>query len=260
MGFFREAFASPALPGRADPLFSWVAPDALIDQTGELRVIDPKTEGKRRLENLLNRRDGPFRSGRLELKRKELSWPWEMRFPTLGLDYGEFGLHKPSFGWQHSSARSYEEVQECFGIRFVLDEHASAGVSIVATREPLNYWLAELKNFRLAAPASAYFEQTLEGVSLRTMANEESSLPYSLRCPSLLKAIYLMLYLDGAFGVRLQKCQSPHCTEYYRVGPRSRDSLYCPPSPGEKQSKCASRASSAMYRERQRNRRDGDAT
>jgi hypothetical protein len=93
-----------------------------------------------------------------------------------------------------------------------------------------------------------------------SVANEEGSLASSWRCPSLLKAVYLMLYLDEVASVRLLKCKAPNCTECFRVGPFSRDSLYCPPAPCKKQSKCASRASSAMYRERQRNRRDGDAT
>ena len=221
-------------------------------------MIDPKTVGKRLLEKLLNKRDGPFRAGRLELKRKELAWPNELRFRTLGLDYGEFGLHKPSFGWQHSSARSYEEVRERFGIRFVLDEHTRAGVSIVATREPLNFWLAELRNFRPTPPGSEYFDQTLEDVRPRAVANAEDGIASSWRCPSLLRAVYLMQFLDEDAKVRLQKCQAPNCPEYYRVGPKSRPSKYCPKEPGEKQSKCTTRATSQRYRERQRERRKSD--
>jgi hypothetical protein len=254
MGFFREAFASPTLPEQAEPLLNWVAPDALIDdRTGELRIIDPKREGTRLLEKLLDQRYGPFGSGRgVELKRKDLTWPDELRFPRLGLDYGEFGLQKPSFGDRHSNACPYEEVQERFGIRFVLDEHAREGVSIIATREPLDFWLAELKSFRPAPPGPAYFDQTLEGVSPRAVANEEGSLDPSWRCPSLLKAVYLMLYLDETAGTRLLKCQAPGCPEYYRVGPRGRESFYCPPPPGRKESRCTSRVTSQRYRERQR--------
>jgi len=252
LGLFREAFTPPALPARADPLFSWVTPDALIDQAGRLDVIDPKTEGKRRLEELLDKRDGPFTAGRFKLKRKEVIWPGELRFPTLGLDYGEFGLHKSPFGWQHSSACSYEEVQERFGIRFVLDEHAPGGVSVIATREPLDIWLAELRAFQPSPPGSEYFDRALDDVPLRAVANEEGSLPFSWRCPSLLKAVHLMLYLDGMFGVKLQKCQAPDCPEYYRVGPRSRESMYCPPPLGKKESACTSRMSTQKLRERQR--------
>jgi hypothetical protein len=255
LGFFGEAFATPLLPARADPSFSWVAPDTLIDQAGKLREIDPKTEGKQLLQELLEERDGPFRWARVKLKGNNLAWPGELRFPILGVDRGEFGLDKPSSGWQHSGTRSYDEVRELFGISFVLDVQARGGVSIVATREPLNFWLAELRKFWPMPPGPAYFDQALEDVSPRAVANEEGGLASSWRCPSLLKAAYLMLYLDEISSVRLLKCQAPNCPEHYRAGPLSRDSLYCPPPPGREQSKCASRASSAMYRERQRKSR-----
>jgi hypothetical protein len=228
----------------------------LIDEAGDLRLIDPKTEGKRLLEEFLNERDGVIRSGRMKLTREDLAWPGELRFPTLGFEYGEFGLIKLSFEAQHSSTLSYEDVRERFGIRFVLDKHARWGVSVVATREPLSFWLAELRRFWPAPPGPEYFDRVLEDVSPRAVANEEGGLAPSWRCPSLLKAVYLMLYLDETSRVRLLKCQAPNCPDYYRAGPLSRDSLYCPPPPGRAQSKCASRAASAMYRERQRKRRD----
>jgi hypothetical protein len=254
LGLFREAFASPVLPARADPLTAFVAPDALIDQGGRLRAIAPETEGKRLLEDLLERRRGPRTSGgRITLKRSSVTWPEELRFPELGMDFGGgLGLIQPMFGWRRSSALPYDKVRERFGIRFVLDEHARAGVSIITTREPLDFWLSELEAFQPAPAGPAYFDGTLEGVSPRAVANDDGSLASSWRCPSLLKAVYLMLYLDKTAGVRLQKCRAPGCPEYYRVGPRSRESLYCPPPPGRKQSRCASRASSQMYRERRK--------
>lgn len=254
LGLFRESIATPVLPERAHSLTSMVAPDAWIDQDGKLRVIDPKTEGARLLENSLNKHDGQFRSARLKLLREKLTWPDELRFPTLGVELGAFGLHtKLSFRGHHSRTNSYDDVRERFGIRFVLDEHAR-GVSIIATREPLDSWLAELGRFWPTPPGPEYFDRMLEDVSPRAVANEEGGLASSWRCPSLLKAIYLMLYLDQTSSVRLLKCQAPNCPDYYRAGPLSRDSLYCPPPPGKKRSRCASRASSAMYRERQRNR------
>jgi hypothetical protein len=259
LGLFRESIASPVLPERVHSLTSFVAPDAWIDQDGELRVIDPKTEGKRRLENLLNEHDGSFRSVRLKLLPEALAWPDELRFPTLSVDHGAFGLHKLSFRGHHSLTHSYDDVRERFGIRFVLDRHARNGVSIIATREPLNFWLAELERFWPTPPGPKYFDRVLEDVLPRAVANEEGDLAPSWRCPSLLKALYLMLYLDHVVAsVRLLKCQAPNCPDYYRAGPLSRDSRYCPPPPGKKQSKCASRAASAMYRERQRKSRNSD--
>jgi hypothetical protein len=92
----------------------------------------------------------------------------------------------------------------------------------------------------------------LEGVTPHAVVGEDGRPKSSWRCPSLLKAIDLMLYHDETSSGKIQECQAPGCPNYFLVGPRSRESMYCPPPPGKKQSPCASRASSRMHRERRR--------
>jgi hypothetical protein len=145
---------------------------------------------------------------------------------------------------------TYDKVRHRYGVRFVFDPRAATGVSIISTREPISAWRDELRSF--AQPLSPKrVNRHLMGVYPReVVGNDDATIWY---CPSLLKALWLMRHLDVRDGTQIKKCQAPGCPNYFRVGPRGdTESIYCPPLPGEKQSKCASRASSAMYRERQR--------
>ncbi len=160
------------------------------------------------------------------------------------------------FGATDDDSWTWQEVKDWYGIRALLDPHAGLSrVSVVSTREPLRLWETPLLDFPRSPCSPRSLNCRLEGVTPHAVAGDDGRLRDSWRCPSLLKAIYLMLYLDETSGGKLQECQDPDCFNYFRVGPRSRDSMYCPPPPGKKQSRCASRASSRMYRERQRRER-----
>jgi hypothetical protein len=248
LGFFDETFAAPVLPSRVDR-YAWLAPDAVIDKNGRMRVIDPATEGKGLLERLLDVRNP--RTGRREgFKPDRLAFPHELRFPSVS--FTAFGLLPPVFESLGSNMFSWENARNLYGVRALLDEGAGLSrVSVIYTREPLQYWHDELSNFHPSPNPPEYLNRKLKGVRPHAVAGADGRAVSSWHCPSLLKALYLMLYLDEAAGVRIQRCQASGCAEYFRVGPRSRESLYCPPPPGKKQSKCASRASSRMHRERQ---------
>ena len=165
------------------------------------------------------------------------------------------GFSRRTYSSESPHTFSYEDVLRRYGIRVVLDRQASLGVSVISTREPVFMWRDELRSF--AQPLSSKrLNRHLEGVRPRAVASEDGRPAPSWYCPSLLKALYLMLYLDVTTGTKMQKCEAPGCYNYYRVGAHERDSKYCPPPPDKKQSKCASRASSARYRERQRRKSD----
>jgi hypothetical protein len=68
----------------------------------------------------------------------------------------------------------------------------------------------------------------LEEAKPLLVAGEDGRAASSWSCPSLLKAVHLRRYLDLVAGIRMQRCQAPICREYFRVGPRSRESLYQP--------------------------------
>ncbi len=126
----------------------YVAPDAVIDASGRLRLVDPATEGKRRLEDLLYNRDGPHpETGEKILFDSMLSLPKELKFyPTHSLSWVRAAA---VFGGPLGGAEaiSWEEATVEYGVRAVLDEHANRGVSIVSMRERLTLWDGELKNF-----------------------------------------------------------------------------------------------------------------
>jgi hypothetical protein len=194
----------------------------------------------------------PERKGRSHTpERKYLTWRDGLRFPVRRHDFGgDYGLLDAVYGWGRFGVAQHDVVRESFGIRFVPDERELTGFSIVVTRKPLDYWLGALQSFYPARMSPERFDIKLEGVSPRGVAGEDGTLAFSWRCPSLLKALYLMLYLDELAGTKLQKCKMPDCPEYYRPGPRP--SKYCPPPQGKKQSKCASKASSRAHRQREK--------
>jgi hypothetical protein len=262
LGLLWEEFNDvPLLPEREVGWFVRVAPDAEFDRSGRLRSIDPATEGKRLLEELLREDDRQIYAKRGELHLWEpekyvltqemLILPGELRFQKRATDFLRSGFSR-RFSSRPNEPRvfTYEEVQRRYGIRVVSNPQTATGVSIISTREPLTAWRDELRSF--AQPRSPErVNRHLVGVNPREVVGNGGA--SSWYCPSLLKALWFMRHLDVHGGTMIKKCQAPGCPNYFRVGPHGdTESIYCPPLPGEKQSKCASRASSAMYRERQR--------
>lgn len=253
LGLFHETFEAPVLPSRANHL-SWLAPDAVIGRDGRMHAIDPATDGKERLARLIDLRDP--RSGDKESFQEDmLVFPSELLFPPIS--FTPFGLLPGVFRASGSETWTWEGVKDLYGIRALLDEDAGLShVSIVSTREPLLFWRPKLDEYLRSASSAEALNSGLEGVTPRAVAGENGELRSSWYCPSLLKAIYVMLYLDRSAGGQIRECQAPNCFEHYREGPRSRPSMYCPAPPGKKQSPCASRASSRAHRERKRRRFD----
>ena len=266
LGLLWEEFGSPLLPEREHGRLVFVAPDVVIDKAGRMHIVDPATDGKHLLEALLRKHDRRMyaerdelhleESEKLVLTSRELILPCELSFP----EKTSWGLALSGPWWspfqpERPRVRSYEEVRRRHGIRVAIDLREPQSVTLLATREPVAVWREELRDF--AQPRSRRrLNRHLAGVNPREVDDEDGRAASTWRCPSLLKALWLMRHLDKTAGIRLQRCQAPGCYEYFRVGPRSRESLYCPPPPGKKQSKCASRATSAKYRERQRRKLD----
>jgi hypothetical protein len=190
------------------------------------------------------------------LTSRELILPSELSFPettTWGLALS--GPWWSPFQPERPRVRSYSDLRRRYGVHVAINLREPQSVTLLATREPVAAWREELRDF--AQPHSRRrLNRHLERVNPREVYDEDGRASTSWRCPSLLKALWFMRHLDKTAGVRLQRCQAPGCYEYFRVGPRARASLYCPPLPGQKQSRCASRASSALYRERERRKLD----
>jgi hypothetical protein len=140
-------------------------------------------------------------------------------------------------------------------VRVLLDEGVGyPWVTLVATREPILFWRGELKKFPYPPARAEVLNSRLEGITPHGVTTDDEAFRSGWRAPSLLKAMYLMLYLDQEAGNKIIKCQAPDCPDYFRVGPKSRRTTYCPPAPGKQQSNCASRTTSRDSRARKRQR------
>jgi hypothetical protein len=257
LGLLWEEFDEvPLLPEREVGRVVFVAPDAVMDGRGRLRVISPATEGKRLLEELFRERDRRIFADRgephlwepekLVLTRGELVLPEELRFQRRGADF----LRSVSFRPNRNGVCTYDQVRQRYSVRIMFDPRAATGVSIISMREPISAWRDELRSF--GQPRSPVrVNRHLVGVNPREVVGKDGGT--SWYCPSLLKALWFMRYLDVHGGTMIKKCQAPRCPAYFRVGPGGdANSMYCPPPLGKTQSQCASRASSAMYRMRRR--------
>lgn len=251
LGLCQETLSLPILPPRAD-LLACVAPDAMLDKDGRLRVIDPATEGKKRLEEFFCNRRGrsvkTSRKGRPFFHSESLVLPHELRFSTKGLTV--FGRLSPPFESHRAPGLSWEGLRNLYGVYAVLDEDAEMGVSIISTREPLIYWDTELDCFLSPPCVAESFSGRLEGVTPHPVPAGDGKFRQGWRCPSLLKAMYAMLYVDAATDNELRKCQDPGCSEYFLVGKRDKARKYCRPPEGKKYSQCGSRVTSQRHRER----------
>jgi hypothetical protein len=257
LGHFNEYFAAPILAPRADDLASRVLPDAVLDQRGRLHTVDPATEGKELLEALLYERHGPSRrtGERLTLGSEYAVLPHELSFSSRRV-FTPFGVIKPPLEASHSITVPWAQVRDLYGLRAVLDDQAASGVSIISIREPLAYWMPEIEKFPVPPCSAGHFNSHTWNVQPYAIPGEDGKLRPSWQCSSLLQAMYLMLYLDETSDeFEIKKCQARNCPNYFRVRAddgRSLKSMYCPPEEPGKVSRCASRAASQMYRDRQR--------
>ena len=254
LGLFNEAFAAPILPSRSG-LFAWVAPDSLLDKWGRLHPVDLATEGKDRLDAFLCEKFGPFgNETRLTLGSEWFALPHELSLSSQKLT--PFGLVNPTLGASYSETLSWEEAKNLFGVRAVLDEQAEFGVSIISTREPLSFWDLEIEYFPVPPCTADQLNSHMWSATPHAVTDGDGTLQPSWRCSSLLQAMNLMLYLDETDdAAEIRKYQAPNCPYYFRIvggDGRSLKSVYCPPEEPRKVSKCASRASSQMYRDRKR--------
>jgi len=193
------------------------------------------------------------------LDRDQVILPRELRFQRPATDFVRTGFSRSAYHQRDERTFTYEDVRHRYGLRIVFDpQNLITGVVLVPTREPMSMWREYLAIFGGGRISEGVLNRQLDEVRLLHVADEVGRPTSGWSCPSLLKAVHLMHHLDLVAGVKMQRCQAPGCREYFRVGPRSRKRLYCPPLPGKKQSNCASRASSALYRERKRERQRSD--
>ncbi len=257
LGLFHDTFSPPILPNRL-----WAAPEAVVGANGKLRRVDPATEGTELLLDLLDRQGYFGAEGsaftdekeKREAARSRVALPSEVRFvrrsyrgPWRGDPTG-YNVDSTPVGW--------EEARGTCGGLLVLTEDTSSRVSVLCTREHTWSWWRALSDF----PAGdlrpddrrlrAFLNSRVSGVAPYSPQDEEA-MDRGWRCSSLLQAMYLMLWLDLTGGSSIRKCQSRGCPNWFRSGSQP-GSKYCPPEVPGKVSKCASRESSRMARDREK--------
>ncbi len=244
LGLFFERYSAPILPeGKI-----FVLPEAGINRNGRLRQIDPGTEGMKQLLTLLQKqqfiKDEQEREAFLRGELRELiASPSELRFARKRF----VGLWPPNSSGQQLDPElaSWEEVRDEFGALLALDSSSSARVSVLSTREPCGSWKIAVEDFP-SGPYSASkmlatrLNRELMGTFPYVSTGEDGQFERGWRCPSLLRVMYLMLYLDLTGGKAIRECASRGCSNYYRAEPQSR-SVYC-------SERCANRASTRMGR------------
>src|SRR5215211_3274191 len=169
LGAFEEDFlGKPVLPGGK----TLVAPEALIDKHGRLKRVNPATEGKELLlevlepTGLLHPEHSPSRP--LDdidymVAYETMALPSEMRFALRDPDVGsnEGYVEPPQLvPWEVEGYVEppqlvpWEEIKRYFGALLILDDRAPDGVSVLCTREPLRRWEISFRFFpSLAAPS-----------------------------------------------------------------------------------------------------------
>lgn len=194
----------------------WVAPNAMI-VNGELRRVNPETEGRTRLEAFLETSLG-----------SSLAMPEELSFyPTSRLEFEVPGAS--IFGGPPGGrVLTWEDAVAEYGVVALLDEDASRGASIVPTKEHLSSWRLECKDF----PRAPYGPEIADGLNDRiagvqpyTAIGDAGNFSRGWRCRSLLQALYLMVYLDFTGGRKVRHCKRRDCQKPYRLGVQA--SEYC---------------------------------
>jgi hypothetical protein len=251
LGLFHKNYSPPILPARK----LWVAPEAVIADDGELRHVDPATEGTDLLLDLLDEQGyfdmegspyGSRREKREAARATKVAMPSEVTF-----------LRKSSRGSWRGDPTGYElgtaplvweEAKDSCGGLLVLTEDTSSRVGVLSTREhtDLSGWRTVLldfpsEDFRLDSKVlRAALNSRLSGVSPYSQEKEEE-MDRGWRCSSLLEAMYLMLWLDMTGGRSVVKCRARGCPNWFRQGSQP-DSIYCPhPDDPSMPSPCAIR-------------------
>src|ERR671932_550609 len=226
LGLLYEVYSPPILP---HPKI-FVAPEGVIDEHGRLRRVDPMGRGVELLLDLLQHQRFIKDEQEREMIRSELvASPSELAFAQKRAT----GLWSPDPSGQELSTEqtTWEEAKERYGGVLVLDARSSSRVSVLCTKESSADWDLKLEDFPAppygtSKPLATYLNKELIGVSPYLHLSEDGEYERGWRCPSLLKAMYLMLWFDLSGGSAIRQCESRGCFTYFRVGSQSR-TKYC---------------------------------
>lgn len=213
----------PILP--AGKLF--VIPEAVVEHSGRLREVEAE-EGRRLLLDLLFRQFPSLGPEAREAAANKIAAPSEV--VLLPRAYSGPWNYPIRLGIEPIR---WEDVKQQYGGLLVLDEDATARVSVLCTGEPLADWGLALADFPLGEelrPENPYLKRYLNSrltdVSPFSPEGEEG-FRWGWRCSSLLQAMRLMLWLDLSGGRFVKECGLRNCYNYFREGSQGDKTLYC---------------------------------
>jgi hypothetical protein len=221
LGLFQDRYSAPILPGG-----KWfIAPEAVIDERGRLKKLEPATEGIDALQATLWPQLAE--SGR-ELSSDVVAVPSELQFlPKRRSLPG--GVDHPSGGELYPQPIPWQEAKEPYGAVFVLNERASRKATVVSTHEPADAWLFAMPDGEFLASSTnavdTYLNLELVGVSPFGYVGEDGRREQGWRCSSLLQALHLMHHLDRYGEAAIKRCARRDCPNVYRMGSQGSD--YC---------------------------------
>jgi len=232
LGLFHDRYSAPVLP----PGKQYVAPEAVIRKSGKLELLNPKTEGFALLEDLLRREyDAPD----LRLSWDEVELPSRL---TVALKHHRPGGRLDPAGFEpYPEQVTWEEARGAYGALIVADMNTAPRVVVLSTREQAEAWYFAVPDISEPEVLASQLNWNLVGVSPHAYLTDDGEWERGWRCPSLLQAIRLMIYLDLTGSTDIKPCKSQGCPEYFSVNKRNKKKKYC-------SERCANRASSRMSR------------
>jgi hypothetical protein len=275
LGVFWDDYPSgPVLPFEKE----FVAPEALVDGQGRLRLLDAATEGKELLFRLQDHMD-ESRDTKGYLKRQrelhKAAGRDPVALPSELVVFPKVYSNLPSDGSDYRPV-PWDEAKQEYGALLVADGRSYTGVSVLCRSEPLARWVLCLRWFPSPSGEDAEQETTapdgqksrgdssdeylrlvsgmkMQGaVSPCPMVSEEGRLEQGWWCRNQLSALYLMVYLDKTADTDYRRCRAPGCGRLFRAGPNS-TRVYCPnPNDPRKANLCGSRVTTQRNRARQR--------
>ncbi len=234
LGLFHLEYFPPLLP----PGKVYIAPEAVIEDDGCLRLVESSEE---RLELLSGMVNAHLPSHWYPFADKDTPLPPD-RYPFTEEQYGAVAMPEEVSLVRKDFLRSQEEfvpaasdpvpwteARKDYDAVLVLDPTNvfATGVSVLTRKESTLSWAQALADF----PAPPYTEDRLPslipsvvdemrmaGVTDASGVGEDGQPTKDWRCNSVLGSLYLMLYLDLMGNADLRQCALHDCMEYYRPG------------------------------------------
>jgi len=227
LGLFHHNYSAPILPKHK----RYISPEAVIEN-GRLEPVDPTSQGLELVAKAVNDSRPPSWRQFTKADHIIVALPEEVRFAAKDrFRYPDDPSGRPL---SPSKLESWDEARTGYEALFLFDPERRVKSSVLVRSESIFAWESVLLDFPVPPldteerwPFWArILNEWLVDISPMLTFGEDGRLTPTLRCNTLLQAMYLMLWLDLIRGSELRECGCHDCASYYRVGPQT-NSKYC---------------------------------